>query len=447
MTEYFPEIKGKIPYEGPTSRSPLAFRWYDSERRIRGKRMADHLRFAVAYWHTFKGGGTDPFGPDPVYDRPWDRGSTPLEVAENTLDAAFEFFTKLGVERYCFHDRDLAPEGEDVTVSASQLARLVRRAKAKQKETGVRLLWGTANLFSHPRYTHGAATNPDPRVFAHAAAQVRRAIDATVALGGTGYVFWGGREGYSSLLNTDMQQEREQLAAFLHLAVEYAKKRRFKGRFFLEPKAKEPSTHQYDFDVAHCLNFLREFDLFDHFEINVEANHATLATHSFQHELQTAADARKLGSLDINRGIEGVGWDTDNFPFDLRECVCALLVVQTQGGLANGGLNFDAKVRRGSFDLTDLFHAHVGAMDIFAKALLIVERMRSDRVLGQAGKLVRDRYSGYRRGIGKRIMRRSVTLPELEEYALRGGEPELRSGREELFETMLNDYIYCTTVE
>lgn len=447
MTEYFPKVAEPIPFEGPQSKRPLAFRWYDRTRRLRGKTMEQHLKFAVAYWHTMKGGGADPFGTEPVYDRPWDRGAaTPLELAEQTLDAAFEFFTKLGVRYYCFHDRDLAPEGETIAETNRNLQRLVRLARRRQEETGVELLWGTANLFSHRRYTHGAATNPDPAVFAHAAAQVRRAIDATVRLGGTGYVFWGGREGYSSLINTHMKQEREQLAAFLQLAVDYSKKRRFKGHFFLEPKAKEPSTHQYDFDCAHCLNFLREFDLIDHFDLNVEANHATLATHSFEHEVQTAADAGKLGSLDINRGLEGVGWDTDNFPVDLRESVLVMQIVQAQGGLTHGGLNFDAKVRRGSFDTEDLFHAHVGAMDIYAKALLITERMRKDRVLGLAGKLMRQRYAGWRRGIGKKILAGQASLPELEEHAAKAGEPELRSGRQEQLENLLNDYLYSTDI-
>ena len=446
MNEYFPEVPGPIPYEGPRTKTPLAFRWYDRDRRIRGKKMEDHLKFAVAYWHTFKGTGGDPFGLDPVYRRPWDVGNSAVKVAENTLDAAFELFVKLGVKYYCFHDRDLAPEGDSIADTNRNLARLVKLARRKQDETGVRLLWGTANLFGHPRYTHGAATNPDPRVFAHAASQVRRAIDATVRLGGTGYVFWGGREGYASLINTDMKREREQLARFLRLAVGYAKTRRFRGKFFLEPKAKEPSTHQYDFDCAHSLNFLREFDLMEHFMLNVEANHATLATHSFEHELRTAANAERLGSLDINRGIEGVGWDTDNFPVDLREAVLALQIVQQQGGLSYGGLNFDAKVRRGSFDVLDLFHAHLGGMDVFARALLIVERMRKDGVLGAAGKLMRQRYAGYRRGVGKRIMAGELSLPELEAYAEKVGEPELASGHQEELENLLNDYLYSTEI-
>ncbi len=439
MSEYFPEVPERVPYEGPRSDNPLAFRWYDRRRKVAGRTMERHLRFAVCYWHTFKGGGADPFGAEPVYDRPWNHGTSAMDVAHRTLDAAFEFFAKLGVPYWCFHDRDLAPEGSSVAESAQQLATLVGRAKALQRQTGVKLLWGTANLFSHPRYTHGAATNPDPVVTAHAAAQVRHAIDATIELGGSGYVFWGGREGYSSLLNTNMKQEREQLAAFFHLAVDYARRAGFEGRFFIEPKAKEPSTHQYDFDCAHSLNFLREFDLIDHFELNVEANHATLATHSFEHELRTAADAGKLGSLDINSGIEGVGWDTDNFPSDLRDAVLAIAILRRQGGLRFGGLNFDAKVRRGSFDTVDLFHAHIGGMDTFARALLVVERMRRDKVLDD---FLHRRYAGWRRGLGKKMLQRDTTLEALEAWATRSGEPPLISGREEELQNRLNDYLF-----
>ncbi len=453
MTEYFPEVERPIPYDpqrtrvGARTRRPLAFRWYQAQRKIRGQTMECRLKFAMAYWHTLRGAGADPFGLDAVYDRDWTRGDSPLVAAKHTLDAAFELLTKLGIRYYCFHDRDLSPEGATPRETRRNLERMVELAADRQEQTGVRLLWATANLFSHPRYTHGAATNPDPRVFAQAAAQVRQALDATRRLGGTGFVFWGGREGYTSLIHTDMQQEREQLAAFLHLAVDYAKSSGFEGQLFLEPKAREPTVHQYDFDCAHCLNFLREFDLFDHFLLNVEANHATLAGHSFEHELLTAADAGKLGSLDINRGVEGVGWDTDNFPVDLRECVLALAVVDHAGGLPWGGLNFDAKVRRGSFRPLDLFFAHVGAMDIFARALLVVERMRADGILGRGGRLLRERYSGYRRGVGRRILRGEMSLLEIEAWAERVGEPPLVSGRQEELETLLNDYLYCTELD
>ena len=447
MTPFFPEVGKPIPFHGPGSREPLAFKYYDRDRKVGNRTMERHLKFAVAYWHTFKGGGQDPFGPDPVYDRPWNHAPTDIEVAVRTLNAAFEFFTKLGVRYYCFHDRDIAPEGRSIAESNEYLEEIVQLARIRQRETGVKLLWGTANLFGHPRYTHGAATNPDPRVFAHAAAQVRRAIDATIALGGTGYVFWGGREGYTSLINTDMRREREQMAAFLRLAVDYARRQGFKGKFFLEPKAKEPSVHQYDFDCGHCLNFLREFDLTDDFLLNVEANHATLATHSFEHELATAAGAGMLGSVDINRGLEGVGWDTDNFAMSLRECVLALLIIRGQGGLRWGGLNFDAKVRRGSFDTIDLFYAHVASMDIFARALLIVERIRKDGVLGLAGKRIRQRYAGYRRGLGRKALAGDTTLEELEQWAGSLGEPPKTSGRQEELESILNDYLYSTRIE
>jgi xylose isomerase len=438
MRKYFPEVKKSIRYEGPDSTNPLAFKYYKAGAKLGGKTMRDHLRFAVAYWHTFKGTGADPFG-GPSLSRPWNEGRDAIEVAENTLDAAFEFFTKLGVDYYCFHDRDLAPEGATVDESRRNLDHLVARAETLQKRTGVRLLWGTACLFGHPRYTHGAATNPDPLVFAHAAAQVRAALDATIRLGGTGYVFWGGREGYSSLLNTNMKQEREQLAAMLHMAVEHARRNGFKGMFFIEPKPKEPSTHQYDADVAAVLGFLREFGLLDHFMLNVEANHATLAGHSFEHELQAAADAGKLGSMDINRGNPTLGWDTDQFPTTLYDATLAMMILLKQGGFKYGGLNFDAKVRRGSFDTVDLFHAHIGGMDCFARGLRLAYRLLQDKTLSGA---VAERYAGYRRGMGRKILRGDMTLEGLEAWAERQGEPALVSGREEWFENELNSYLF-----
>ena len=438
MPEYFPEVKRPIPYEGPDSRNPLAFRWYDAGRKVGGRTMAQHLKFAVAYWHTMKGTGADPFG-GPVYDRPWSRGSSEMEVAEKTQDALFEFCAKLGVRYYCFHDRDMAPAGASIPETNRNLARMVKRAARLQRDTGVKLLWGTANLFSHPRYTNGAATNPDPLVFAHAAAQVRRAIDATVELGGTGYVFWGGREGYSTLLNTDMKQELRQMAALLHMAVAHARKAGFKGMFFIEPKPKEPSTHQYDFDVATCLGFLREHGLLDHFMMNVEANHATLAAHTYEHDLATASLAGKLGSLDVNRGDPNLGWDTDQFPADLHSATMAMLVILGQKGLKYGGLNFDAKVRRGSFDAVDLFHAHVGGMDTFARALLVADRIIRDKTLSDP---LKARYAGYRKGMGKRILAGETSLPELEAWAVKQGEPPLISGRQEALENVVNDYLY-----
>lgn len=433
---YFPNIK-KIKFEGPDSDNPLAFKYFNPKRKVRGKTMAQHLKFAVAYWHTFKGTGADPFG-GPVYDRPWDHGTDPMDIARRTMDAAFEFTSKLGAHYWCFHDRDIAPEGASIKESNAQLETIVNQAAALQKATGIKLLWGTANLFSHPRYSHGAGTNPDPLVYAHAAAQIRRALDATVELGGTGYVFWGGREGYVSLINTDMKQEREQFARLLRMAVDYGRSIGFKGSFFIEPKPKEPSTHQYDFDSATVLGFLREFDLLDDFEINVEANHATLAGHSFRHELQVASDAGKLGSIDINIGEQTVGWDTDQFPTNMYDAVWTMAILLKQGGLKNGGLNFDAKVRRGSFDLEDLFYAHIGGMDTFARGLLIADAMLKDGCLDT---FVKDRYAGYRRGIGRKIMTGQTSLPELEAYAAKQGEPPRISGRQEMLENIVNSYI------
>ncbi len=436
MNTYFPMIK-KIKYEGADSTNPLAFKQYNPRKKVGGKTMAEHLKFAVAYWHTFKGTGADPFGGG-AYDRPWDQGADPMDIAFQTLDAAFEFTSKLGVRYWCFHDRDIAPEGATVRESAKNLEALVNRAKELQKATGIKLLWGTANCFSHPRYTHGAATNPDPLVFAHAGAQIRRAMDATIELGGTGYVFWGGREGYATLANTDMKQEREQFARMLHMAVDYGKKAGFKGKYFIEPKPREPSTHQYDFDAATVIGFLREFDLLDHFALNIEANHATLAAHTFQHEMQVASDAGLLGSLDVNRGDPTCGWDTDQFPADIYDAVWAMTILLQQKGLKYGGLNFDAKVRRGSFDSADLFAAHIGGMDLFAKALVIADKLTKDKVFTD---VIKGRYAGYRRGLGKKIMQGKATLPELECCAAKEGEPERISGRQEQLENRLNQYI------
>ena len=439
---FFPSITAPIAYEGPATANPLAFRWYDAKRVIAGKTMAEHLRFAVCYWHTFCGTGSDPFG-GPSYERAWHLASDPLVRAEQTLEAAFEFFSKLGAPYWCFHDRDIAPEGANQAESAKNLAHIVAKAGVLQRETGIKLLWGTANLFSHQRYNHGASTNPDPLVFAHGAAQVRRALDATIALGGTGYVFWGGREGYSMLLNTDQAQERKQYATLLRMAITYARANGFTGRFFIEPKPKEPSVHQYDSDVAGVLGFLREFDLWQDVDINVEANHATLAGHSFEHELQTASAVGKLGSIDVNRGNPLLGWDTDQFPTDVPSAVMAMLVVRAQGGLTHGGLNFDAKVRRGSTDPVDLFHGHIGGMDTFARGLLIAERMRAD---GFPEKGIATRYAGWREGLGAKILAGKATLEEAETWARTAGEPELRSGREELLENRFNQYLDDSTI-
>ncbi len=443
MKEFFPEVKGKIAYEGPRTKNPLAFRYYDSERLVAGKTMREQLKFAVCYWHTLKGNGSDPFGA-PVYNRPWGQETNALEAADSTMRAAFEFIQKLGVDYYCFHDRDIAPDGATLSETHSNFEKLVNRAAALQKDTGVKLLWGTAGLATHPRYTHGAASNPDPLVIAHAASQVKRTLEATVALGGTSFVFWGGREGYSSLLNTRLKQERDQLGAFYHMAVEHGKKAGFKGMYFIEPKPAEPSTHQYDFDAATSLQFLSEYDLLDHFMLNIEANHATLAKHTFEHELMMASSVGKLGSLDINRGNTILGWDTDQFPTDVPTATMAMWIILKQGGLPYGGLNFDAKVRRGSFDSMDLFYGHIGGMDAFARGLLIADRLISDGVLE---KFQSERYAEFESEMGHKILNRTTSLDELEKYALSRGEAHFRSGREELLENVLNDYIYSPTIE
>jgi xylose isomerase len=395
------------------------------------------LRFAGAYWHTLKSTGRDIFGAD-VYDRPWDADADPMTRAEATLQAAFEFSRKLGLRYYCFHDRDLAPEGETFAESCRNLEKLVRKAAELQRQTGIRLLWGTANLFSHPRYTQGAATNPDARVFAYAAAQVKHAIAATHALGGENYVFWGGREGYETLLNTDMRREQDQMARFFHMALDYARQIGFKGQFLIEPKPKEPTKHQYDFDAATVLNFLRQYDLIDHFKLNIEANHATLAGHTFEHELSVASIAGKLGSVDINRGDNLLGWDTDQFPVDLYQTTYAMLVILGQGGLGSGGFNFDAKLRRGSTDVEDLFHAHIGGMDAFARGLVTAHNIMEDGVLKE---FIEKRYASYSSDQGKRIISGQADFDEMEAWVLEKGEPHLTSGRQEYLENLINAYL------
>ena len=437
MKSYFPAVRKPIRYEGPDSKNPLAFRWYDSKKVVRGKTMAEHLRFSVAFWHTMKGSGADMFGPA-AWNRPWAKNGNPMKQAEETLRAAFEFNVKLGAPFWCFHDRDIAPEGRSFADSCRNLDRVVALAKKLQAETGVKLLWGTANLFSNPRYTHGAGTNPDPHVFAYAAAQVKHALDATKALGGQNYVFWGGREGYETLLNTNLKQEQDQLARLFHMAVEYKKKIGFKGVFLIEPKPKEPTKHQYDFDAATVLNFLRAYGLFDEFKLNIEANHATLAGHTFEHELTVASAAGRLGSIDANTGDPLLGWDTDQFPTSIRTATLAMIVILKQGGLAPGGVNFDAKARRGSSDTTDLFHAHVGAMDTFARALLIADRINADKALDKA---VSERYAGWKSDLGVEVLRGKSSLGELERWVRRQGEPKLMSGRQEMLENLLNDYL------
>ena len=436
MKEFFTGIK-KIHYEGPDSKNPLAFKHYNEDEVVGKKTMKEHLRFSVAFWHTFKGTGADPFG-GPVYDRPWDQASDPMQRAEDTLRAAFEFFTKMGLSFYCWHDRDIAPEADSLKETNKRLDQIVSLAKKLQRDTGVNLLWGTSNLFSHPRFTNGAGTNPDAHVFAYAAAQVKKAMECTLELKGANYVFWGGREGYSSLLNTDLGHELDQMARLLEMAVAYKKKIGFKGTLLIEPKPKEPTKHQYDFDAATVLSFLRQYGLFDEFKLNVEANHATLAGHTFEHDLTVASSQGRLGSIDANRGDYLLGWDTDQFPTDIYSTTFAMMVILKQNGLGQGGVNFDAKVRRGSFDPVDLFHAHIGGMDAFARGLKIAHQIIEDGVLGD---FVAERYKSYKRGIGRKIMTGKTNFKELEAYVLKHGEPEKRSGREEMLENIVNTYL------
>ena len=434
---YFPKIQTPISYEGKDSKNPFAFKYYNKEQRVGSKTMAEHLRFSVAYWHTLLGNGADMFG-GPSFERAWRQASDPMDCAKETLDAAFEFFQKLGIDYYCFHDRDIAPEGDNFSQSVKNLQTIVGLAKQKQKETGVKLLWGTANLFSNPIYSQGAGTSPNAHVMAHAAAQVKNAIDATKELGGENYVFWGGREGYETLLNTDLKHEQEQMARFFHMAIDYTKKIGFKGQFLIEPKPAEPSKHQYDTDAATTLSFLAEYDLLDHFKLNIEANHATLAGHTFEHELAVASAAGKLGSVDANRGDLLLGWDTDQFPIDVYSTTLAMIIILNQKGLGKGGLNFDAKVRRSSNDPYDLFHAHIGGMDAFARGLLNAHDIITDKVFS---KFIEERYSSFDSGIGTKIMSGKVGLRDLEQWILKEGSPKLESGRQEMLENILNSYI------
>lgn len=437
MHTFFPEVPSQIAYEGRDSKNPLAFKWYKKDQMILGKTMEDHLRFAVAYWHTLKNQGGDPFG-EPTMDRGWNTFEDPIDRALATCDAAFEFFTKLGVPYYCFHDRDLAPEGQTFSASCKNLEILVEHAAKLQKATGLKLLWGTANLFSNPRYAHGAGTNPDFHVFAYGAAQVKHALAATQELGGENYVFWGGREGYETLLNTRMKKEQEQMAAFLHMCVNYAREIGFTGQFLIEPKPKEPTKHQYDFDCATVLNFLRTHDLLDHFKINVEANHATLAGHTFEHELAVAAAAGKLGSIDVNRGDLLLGWDTDQFPTDLYATTYAMLEVLAADGLGSGGLNFDAKIRRGSHETLDLFYAHIGGMDGFARGLTIAAAIIKD---GSLEKFKEERYSSWTENDARKVIEGKSSLADCEAYIISKCDPKLRSGRQEYLENIVNTYI------
>jgi len=434
---HFPGIT-EIPYEGAQSTNPLAFRHYNPKEIIGGRTLAEHLRFAIAYWHSFRGTGGDPFGPGTIV-RSWEKGSDPISVAKHRMDAAFEFFQKIRAPFWCFHDRDIAPEGSTLAESNQFLHEIVGHAEALQKSTGIRLLWGTANLFSHPRYMCGASTNPDAQVFAYAASQVKQALDATLRLGGENYVFWGGREGYETLLNTNLKREQDHLATFLHLAADYAKEIGFKGQFLIEPKPREPMKHQYDFDVASGIAFLKTYGLADKFKFNIEGNHATLAGHTFQHEVEVAAAAGMLGSIDANTGDLLLGWDTDQFPTDVKELTLVMMAILQGGGLGTGGLNFDAKVRRASVDPQDLFYAHIGGMDAFALAFKIAHRIIADQTFARH---VAERYSSYDQGFGQKIEQRSIGLRDLEKIALEMGEPKLQSGRQELLENTLNRYIY-----
>ncbi|WP_024937608.1 xylose isomerase [Xanthomonas arboricola] len=433
--EYFPGI-GKIGFEGRDSDNPLAFKVYDANKQVGDKTMAEHLRFAVAYWHSFCGNGADPFGPG-TRAYPWDIGNTALNRAEAKADAAFEFFTKLGVPYYCFHDIDLSPDADDIGEYQSNLKHMVGIAKQRQADTGIKLLWGTANLFSHPRYMNGASTNPDFNVVARAAVQVKAAIDATVELGGENYVFWGGREGYACLHNTQMKREQDNMARFLTLARDYGRAIGFTGNFLIEPKPMEPMKHQYDFDSATVIGFLRQHGLDQDFKLNIEANHATLSGHSFEHDLQVASDAGLLGSIDANRGNPQNGWDTDQFPTDLYDTVGAMLVVLRQGGLAPGGLNFDAKVRRESSDPQDLFLAHIGGMDAFARGLEVANALLTSSPLEQWRA---ERYASFDSGAGADFANGSSTLVDLAKYAA-GNEPKQFSGRQEAYENLINQYL------
>ena len=434
--EYFPGIQ-KIKFEGKDSDNPLSFKYYDPEKLVNGKPMKEHLRFATAYWHTFCGTGGDPFGPGTkIY--PWDIENDPIQSAHQRLDAAFEFFTKLGTEFFCFHDRDMSPEGENVKETNKLLQDFSELAKHKQEESGVKLLWGTANLFSHPRYMNGAATNPDFDVVAYAGSQVKAALDATIKLGGENYVFWGGREGYSSLLNTNMKRELDHLAMFLSQARDYGRNNGFSGTFLIEPKPMEPSKHQYDFDVAAVAAFLKHYDLDNDFKINIENNHATLAGHTFDHEIQAAYNYGLFGSLDINQGDPHNGWDTDEFLHNIYDAVHIMLVLLKEGGLKSGGMNFDAKTRRNSTDLEDIFIGHINSMDTLARGLMIASNILKDPSYIE---LKSNRYSSFDSGDGHSFEKGGVNLEQLAELAQKTIELDQISGKQELYEMLINKHI------
>jgi xylose isomerase len=437
MRSAFPKIP-KIQYEGPNSKHPLAFKHYNPGELIEGKPMRDHLRFSVTYWHTFRGTLSDMFGVGTAI-RPWDDGTSSVANAERRARVAFEFIEKLGAPFYAFHDRDVAPEGRTLKETNRNLDAVIKVLKEEQQRTGVKLLWGTACLFVHPRFVHGAATSCNADVFAYAAAQVKKALEVTYELGGEGYVFWGGREGYTTLLNTNMKRELDHLAQFLHMAVDYRNKIGFKGQFYIEPKPKEPTKHQYDSDAAACLNFLREYDLIDHLKLNIETNHATLAGHAMQHELEVAAAARALGSIDANMGDPQLGWDTDQFPTDVYLTTYCMLTILNMGGFTTGGTNFDAKVRRESFEPIDLFYGHIAGMDAFARGLKAAAAIRKD---GRLAEFVKQRYSSWDSGIGEKIEKGKVGFKELDAYIAKKSDIEPNtSGRQEFLENLINDFI------
>lgn len=436
MKSYFPNIS-EVKYEGRDSKNPFSYKYYDANRVIDGKTMEEHLKFAMSWWHTMVAGGTDPFG-DATMDRSYGK-EDPMDIAKARADAAFELMDKLGIKYFCFHDVDIAPQGKDYLETRKNFHEMVDYIKSKMENTDIKLLWGTANVFSHPRYMHGAGTSPNADSFAYAASQIKNAIDATIKLGGTGYVFWGGREGYETLLNTDMEFELDNMARLMRLAVDYGREKGFKGDFYIEPKPKEPTKHQYDFDSATVIAFLRKYGLEKDFKLNIEANHATLAGHTFQHELATARINGVFGSVDANQGDPALGWDTDQFPTDIYSATLAMYEIIKAGGFTNGGLNFDAKVRRSSFEFDDLVLGYIAGMDTFALALIKAYEIIED---GRIDEFKKERYSSYNTGIGKRIVEGKISLAELEEYTIENGEVAMESGKQEYLESVLNNILF-----
>lgn len=437
MSEFFSNVP-KVKFEGPKSRNPFAFKFYDAERVVAGRKMKDHLRFALSWWHTLCAAGSDPFG-SATMDRSYGGLTDPMALAKAKADAGFEFMEKLGIEFFCFHDADLAPEGNSFAERKENLQEMVAYVKEKTKNTPFKLLWGTSNCFSHPRFMHGAATSCNADVFAWTAAQIKNAIDATIELGGQGYTFWGGREGYETLLNTNMGLEQDNMARLMRMAVEYGRSKGFKGNFYIEPKPKEPTKHQYDFDVATCLAFLRKYGLDKDYKMNIEANHATLATHTFQHELRVARENGVFGSVDANQGDWLLGWDTDQFPTDVYTTTLAMYEVLKAGGFDKGGLNFDSKVRRPSFEFDDIAYAYIVGMDALALGLVKAEALIED---GRIDEFVEERYASYKEGIGKQIVDGEVGFEELEAYTLKNGEPKMSSGRQEMLEGIVNEVLF-----